>query len=82
MSDMSETQINVLPAEMLMRIFNLLPPQDMKMVVLVCNSWRKMGEDPSLWTSCRVTVANRGDLEKLNTRRMQQIQDIDSTYDL
>ena len=52
----------------------MLPPRDLKMVVLVCKCWREIGEDPSLWTRCMVTLASRGDLEKLDIRRLQQIQ--------
>ena len=73
---MDQTQIKNLPAEMMMRIFRLLSPQDLKMVVLVSKLWRKMGEHPSLWTWCSVRVANRSDLGKLGIRRLQQIESI------
>ena len=65
---MEETQIQNLPEEMLMRIFRLLTPQDLKMFVLVCKLWREMGEHPSLWTWCMVTVASKGDVEMLSMR--------------
>ena len=38
-----------LPAEMLERVFHLLPPGDLKAVVLVCRWWREVGEAPWLW---------------------------------
>ena len=38
-----------LPAEMLERVFNLLPPRDLKAVVLVCRWWREVAEAPWLW---------------------------------
>jgi len=40
----------VLPAEMLERVFRLLPPQDLKTVVLVSRRWREVGEAPALWS--------------------------------
>ena len=30
-------------------VFGLLPPRDMKNVVLVCRLWREVGEAPGLW---------------------------------
>jgi len=60
----------------MMRIFRLMTPQDLKMVVLVCKLWREMGEHPSLWTWCRVTVASKGDVEMLGMRRLQQINTV------
>merc|ERR1719319_1663817 len=39
----------VLPTEMMERVFRLLPPRDLKAVVLVCRRWRKVGEAPALW---------------------------------
>ena len=39
----------LLPAEMLERVFHLLPPRDLKAVVLVCRWWREVGEAPWLW---------------------------------
>merc|ERR1719319_1379150 len=38
--------INTLPEEMLERVFHLLPPRDLKAVVLVCRWWREVGEAP------------------------------------
>ena len=65
---MEETQIQNLVPEMMMRIFRLMTPQDLKMVVRVCKLWREMGEHPSLWTWCMVTVASKGDVEMLSMR--------------
>ena len=45
-----------LPAEMLQKILQLLPPRDLKMAVLVCKWWRDVGEDPVLWSWAMVTV--------------------------
>jgi len=73
---MELTQINDLPSEMIMRIFKLLTPLDLKMAVLVCKLWREIGEHPSLWTRYFVTVANRDDLEKMKIRRLQLVDHI------
>ena len=40
----------LLPPEMLERVFRLLPNRDLKNAVLVCRRWRDVGEAPSLWT--------------------------------
>jgi len=42
--------IKKLPAEILERIFRLLPPPKLKVVMQVCRRWREVGEAPSLWT--------------------------------
>eukprot|EP00092_Neocalanus_flemingeri_P034248 GFUD01037245.1.p1 GENE.GFUD01037245.1~~GFUD01037245.1.p1 ORF type:complete len:265 (-),score=79.60 GFUD01037245.1:63-749(-) len=68
--------MNSLPTEILERILHLLPPSDLRMVVLVCRRWREIGEDPSLWTWGMVRVASRGDLDMLHTRRLQHVQEI------
>ena len=63
-----------IPAEMLERVFRLLPPRDLKAVVLVCRWWREVGEAASLWTWVILTV-NHDNLasmaEVLGTRRLQ-----------
>ena len=78
---MERTQIKNLPAEMMMKIFRLMSPQVLKMVVLVCKLWREMGEHPSLWTWCKVTLTSGGDLEMLDIRRLQQIESIEIESD-
>lgn len=40
----------LLPAEILEKVFRLLPPRALKMVVLVCRRWRQVGEVPWLWS--------------------------------
>ena len=46
----------LLPAEMLEKVFHLLPPRDLKTVVLVCRWWREVGEAPALWAWVTITV--------------------------
>eukprot|EP00092_Neocalanus_flemingeri_P010344 GFUD01011142.1.p1 GENE.GFUD01011142.1~~GFUD01011142.1.p1 ORF type:complete len:329 (+),score=72.57 GFUD01011142.1:200-1186(+) len=41
---------SMLPPEIFERIFQLLPPQDLKMVMLVCKRWKEVGEVPGLWS--------------------------------
>jgi hypothetical protein len=53
-----------LPAEMLERVFRLLPPRDLKAVVLVCRWWREVGEKPGLWAWVRLTV-DRGNITSM-----------------
>ena len=64
----------VLPAEMLERVFRLLPPRDLKVVVAVCRRWREVGEAPSLWTWVHLAVVGKnlwGMVELLGRRRLQ-----------
>jgi len=61
----------------MIKIFKLLPPQDLKSVMLVCKKWVEMGEDPTLWTWSWVTVKSREDFHKLNFRRFQFVQELE-----
>jgi len=47
-----------LPPEIMRQIFLLLPPRDLKNVLLVCKKWKEAGEDPYLWSWAMVTVKN------------------------
>ena len=63
-----------LPVEMLERVFRLLPPRDLKVVVAVCRRWREVGEAPSLWTWVYLKVVGKnlwGMVEALGSRRLQ-----------
>ena len=53
---MEVARVETIPAEMLERIFRLLPPRDLKTVVLVCRRWRRLGEAPRLWAWVVLTV--------------------------
>jgi len=71
----------VLPTEMMERVFRLLPPRDLKAVVLVCRWWRKVGEAPALWAwvCFRVgyTRPERDDgslFEMMDSRRLQAMR--------
>jgi hypothetical protein len=61
---------------MMVRIFQMLPGQDLKTMMLVCRAWKVMGEDPTLWTWLKVTVNSREDFLKLKMKRFQLIQGI------
>jgi len=76
----SQTLIGDLPNELLFGIFQQLSPQDMKAVVLVCKSWRVMGEDPTFWTWAVVTVSNKDDLNKLKIPRLAMMQEVIITH--
>ena len=69
-------EINDLPAEMLEQVHRRLPPSALKNAVLVCQLWRAVGEEPTLWKWCTVTVYSRVDIENLASRRLQRIQQI------
>jgi len=69
-------EINHLPIEMLIQVFQKLPLQDLKMAVLVSRKWRSIGEDPSLWKSFLFLVHSRDDLNNLSIPRLRDIQEI------
>jgi len=69
-------EINALPAEMLIKVFSFVPVRDRKNVVLVSKRWREVGEDPSLWTWCRIRVYSKDDIHNLSMRRLKHIQEI------
>ena len=52
------------PPEMLCHVFGLLPPEDLKNVVLVCRLWREVGEEPELW-SWVIFRVSRGNLSTM-----------------
>ena len=45
-----------LPAEILEKVFRILPPRDLRTVVLVCRRWKEVAEAPSLWSWVSLTV--------------------------
>ena len=73
---LTQTLIVELPNELMFAIFQQLPPQDMKAVVLVCKSWSIRGEDPRLWTWAVVTVNSQDDLHKMKIPRLVMMQEI------
>ena len=64
----------ILPKEILLRIFELISHEDLRNVVLVCSAWREIGETQSLWSSLSLCV-NTGNLrvipEILSSGRME-----------
>ena len=70
----------LLPAEMLERVFHLLPPRDLKAVVLVCRWWREVGEAPALWAWLYLQVykENIGYMQQvLTSRRLKGVKKMD-----
>ena len=79
----SDSVVDVLPYEIVMRILKLLPADDLKTAVLVCRRWRYLGEDPLLWTWCKVSykAGCSTELDKLFIRRLQYMQYLRVWYD-
>ena len=69
----------MLPAEMLERVFLLLPARDRRVVVAVCRRWREVGETPSLWTWVTITIGawnlDEG-VTMLASRRLQGVSSL------
>ena len=62
----------VLPPEMLEKIFSQLSdPKDLNTVMLVCKTWNKVGETPSLWS--RVKIRKQ---RQLTIKRFQGCEEI------
>ena len=73
---------------MLHQVFCLLPPRDLKNVVLVCRLWREVGDWPGFWAwvwayalwpgqlaGLRVTRENMSSMpERLGSRRMRAVR--------
>jgi len=71
---------NMLPFEILEKIFCNCSFQMLKVVVLVCRRWREAGEGPRLWSRLRVVVhAGNKNLipEVLAIRRLQGLRQIE-----
>jgi len=66
--------IGSLPSEVLEQVFRFLPRKDMLTVVMVCRWWREVGERPKFWSSCKIVVSRRGELDMLRIRRLQFLQ--------
>eukprot|EP00090_Calanus_glacialis_P034207 TRINITY_DN57272_c0_g1_i1.p1 TRINITY_DN57272_c0_g1~~TRINITY_DN57272_c0_g1_i1.p1 ORF type:complete len:292 (-),score=62.66 TRINITY_DN57272_c0_g1_i1:92-967(-) len=48
--------INSLPQEVLFSVFKFLSFADLRRVLLVCQHWREVGEDPVLWKKLKLVV--------------------------
>ena len=61
--------VNSLPREILLLIFRYLNAKELKTVILVCKTWRDIGEDPVIWKNHKLVVSNveveTGYLEKI-----------------
>ena len=68
------TTISNLPCEVLSHIIRMLPPEDLKTVMLVSKAWKEMAEEPKLWTWLVVNISTISDLKKLEFPRLGQIQ--------
>ena len=74
--------INSLPREILLLIFRYLDAQQLKTAILVCKTWRDVGEDPVIWKHFKLVVSNveveTGYLETiLAFRRFTSIQHLE-----
>ena len=78
---MFQTHVSKLPEEMMVSIFRLLPPQDLKSVMLVCKAWMIMGEDPTLWTWVGLLIGRREEFIKLQVRRFQFLDHLEIKED-
>ena len=71
--------IDLLPPEILVQIFKLLSPQDLKAAVMVSQKWKEVLEDPSIWTWAVIIIDTEEDIQKLNLSRLQTIKKVKVT---
>ena len=50
--------VNSLPREILLLIFRYLNAKELKTAILVCRTWRDVGEDPVIWKHYKLVVSN------------------------
>ena len=50
--------INSLPREILLLIFRFLNARELKTAIVVCKTWRDVGEDPVIWKHYKLVVSN------------------------
>ena len=72
---------SLLPKELLEMFLILLPPQDLKAALLVCQSWREVGDRSKFWTwvclMLKVTAANLSVMPQvLGIARLQSMEKI------
>ena len=78
--------IDCLPAEILERLFRMLPPKELKVVMLVCRRWREVGEAPMFWVHWvwpYLTETNMWPLVRMMTtgRRLSSVHHINVLLD-
>jgi len=78
--NMEESNINsVLPKELLEMFLILLPPEDLKAAMLVCKSWREVGDWSKFWTwvCLKVTEGNLSVMpQALGIERLKSMEEI------
>ena len=68
--------IQILPEEMLLKIFCCLGQQDLSTVLLVCKEWKEVAESPWLWKKLEVVVGQMkvNNIGILGTRRLESVK--------
>ena len=72
-------EANLLPKEILLRIFEYLSYKELMAVVLVSKRWRMIGETPTLWSQFPLSVTNGNMLVMpmiLKYRRLELLKEI------
>ena len=72
-------KVNVLPEEILLRIFEYMSYKQLMAVVLVCKRWRLIGETPTLWSQFPISVTNWNQAAMpmiLKYRRLELLKEI------
>ena len=78
-SEEGKDEVNLLPEEILLRIFEYLSYTELMAVVLVSKRWRMIGETPTLWSQFPLSVTNGNMLTMpmiLKYRRLELLKEI------
>ena len=68
--------IESLPPEMMLKIFKMLEPRDLKESALVCKQWNNIMDNSGLWRWCTLKLHNLSNLMKLKMKRANFIENI------
>ena len=72
-------KMEILPSEIMMEIFKMLPIQTLKIAALVSIQWNQIIMNPTLWKECKLTIMSQVDLNKLDMARAGNIEEVDIT---
>ena len=74
----SQQKMNIenLPPEMMIKIFKVLEPLNLKNIALVCKRWKNISDSSGLWSWSRLNLGDLSSLVKLNMKRAEHIENI------
>ena len=68
--------IESLPPEMMIKIFQMLDPRSLKQSAIVCKKWKNITDWSALWSWCTLRLDSPRSLVKLEMNRAKNIEQI------